>query len=182
MRLIVIGLVLAAMASAPVLAQTPIVQVYFDEQFTAAGDCPSDAPGTVIDTLYVYAVNFDMFFTAIDFSISYPPQITWFGDTPANGGLMLGTTISGAAIAWTLPQNGFAPVQICQVIMVWQCDACVGNENSEIVVGPYFNQTEVSFTRWPDNVLFTAIGMRSLICATVPVEETSWGKVKALYQ
>jgi len=182
MRIIVIGLVLMAMASAPVLAQTPIVQVYFDDQFTAASDCPPGPIGTVVDTLYVYAQNFNMFMSAIDFSVSYPPQVSWLADTPMNNGLMVGNTPGGAAIAWSLPQNGFAPVQVCRVLVTWQCDACIGNEDAEIVVGPYFNQTEVRATRWPDNVLFTAIGMRSLICATVPVESTSWGKVKALYQ
>ena len=70
---------------------------------------------------------------------------------------------------------------VCEVLVTWMCDACVGNENAELVVNPYFNQTDVQATRWPDNVLFTAIGMTSLVCATVPTEETSWGKVKALY-
>jgi hypothetical protein len=37
------------------------------------------------------------------------------------------------------------------------------------------------FVRYSDGALIDVIGMTSLVCAQVPVEETSWGKLKALY-
>jgi hypothetical protein len=181
MKTVAIVVALLVLASVPLAAQTPTVQVYFDENFSGSGDCPSAPPGTVLDTLYVYANNFNMFMSSIEFQIDYPAQLSWVADVPSQDALAIGTTPAGVALAWTIPQNAFEPFQMCQVLVTWQCDACAGLENTPLVVVGHPFSNQVRAVRWPDNTEIIAVGMTSLICAVVPVEETSWGRVKALY-
>jgi hypothetical protein len=183
MKTAVIALLLVTLAL-PAMAQGENFQVYFDDNYTqGAADCPGVG---VLDTLYVVANNLNMFFTAAEFSVSLPAQLTWLADIP-NTPLAIGNTQSGVAYSWTLPQNGFASYEICQILVTWNCDDCAGvvSPGWEVVVNrnlanpPAVTQPRV--TRYPDIVLIDVIGNTSLICAQVPVEETSWGKLKALY-
>jgi hypothetical protein len=185
----VLAVVLAAafvgLTAYGVQAQTPNIQFYFDVNTTMASmDCPGSG-GPVSG--YVVAANLGVFFSSIDYSISYPPSMTWVADAsvdPVNQ-LNIGTTPTGVASAWALPQNGFEPIKIMQVLFDWNCenlcaDALPGGD--PLVIQPYPGQTSIRYVRWPDNVVFEAVGMTSLVCpGAVPVEETNWGQVKALY-
>ena len=177
MRTAVIALVLVTMAL-PAMAQSENFQIYFDDTYNqAAADCPGVG---VLDTLYVVANNFNMWISAAEFAVSLPPQLQWIADMP-NTPLAIGNTQSGVAYSWQLPQNGFAPFEATRILVSWNCDDCVGAQNSPVVVIPHPVTTHARVSRFPDNVLVDGIGMTSLVCATVPVEETSWGKLKALY-
>jgi hypothetical protein len=175
------AIVFAIAVAGSAYAQTPNIQIYFDENFTEAGaNCPDTPPGTVIDTFFVVANNFNMWMSAIEFMIVYPSQISWLGDildTPTK----IGNSVTGISIAWTLPLNAFDNPVVLKVTFAWMCQGCVGSENAPIDVVANPNQGFLRAVRWPDNVPFDAIGMRSLICPTVPVEDTSWGQIKAMY-
>lgn len=159
-------------------AQTPHVVVFFDENWTqTTGVC--QGVGT-LDNLYVVAVNFNMFINAIEYGVSYPPSLTWIADIP-NTPLVIGNTPSGVATTWQLPQNGFDPLGVMEVLVSWNCDACGSNANDPIVVGPHPVTGFLRATRYPDNALVDGVGLTSLVCPVVPVEEKTWGGVKALY-
>jgi len=160
-------------------AQTPHVVVFFDEGYWTQTTSDCGGIGT-LDTLSVVAVGWNMFINAIEYSVSYPPSITWLADIPVTP-LNIGNTSSGVATSWSLPQNGFDPLGIMNVLVVWNCDVCSTHENDPIVVGPHPLTGYLRATRYPDNALIEGVGLTSLICPIVPVEEKTWGGVKALY-
>jgi hypothetical protein len=160
-------------------AQIPHVVVFFDEHWTQTTEvCPGAG---VFDTLYVVAINFDMWMSAIEYSIDYPPSVSWFADVP-NSPLNIGNTPGGVATTWNLPQNAFAPLGVMNVIVEWNFNDCgPPNAGNYITVKPHPVTTFLRAARWPDNVLFEGIGLASVVCPVVPVEEKTWGGVKALY-
>jgi len=180
MKLAVIAIVIVALGAAvPAAAQTPNVQIYFDANLTqASANCPGSV---VVDTAYVVAQNFGMWMAAIEYSISYPTQMTWLADSPTNSGLVIGTSPAGIAIAWPTPLQAFGPAVVQTFTFLWTCTDCTGLSNTPLVVGNSPVSGAVDAVRWPDNVLVNAIGMTSLICSTVPTQDTSWGRIKALY-
>jgi hypothetical protein len=159
-------------------AQTPHVVVFFDEHWTQTTEVCQGAG--VFDTLFVVAVNFDMWMSAIEYSVDYPPSVNWFADVP-NTPLNIGNTPGGVASTWSLPQNAFAPLGVMNVVVQWTCDDCSLNQGDEITVRPHPLTGFIRAARWPDNVLFEGVGLTSLVCPVVPVEEKTWGGVKALY-
>jgi len=168
----------------PAMAQTENFQVYFDDLYQeGAADCPGMG---VLDTLYVVANNLNEFFTAAEFSVQLPAELLWVADLP-NTPLAIGNTQSGVAYSWSLPQDGFAPYELTRMLVTWNCNDCSGipSPGGQVVVTKNLaNPPAVlnpRFARHPDDVLIDVIGMTSLVCAQVPVEETSWGRVKALY-
>ncbi len=175
---LVSAIALMAMAMS-VNAQTPNVQVYFDENGSVtATDCPGGGMGTNT-VLTVIANNFGMFLTAIEYQIDYGPAFVFLGDQ-TNTPLVLGNSPSGISIAWALPQNAFDAFVTQQANVLWNCNDC-SNMNAPVRVQPHPVSGHVRATRWPDNVLVDGVGLTSLVCATVPVTETTWGKVKSLY-
>jgi hypothetical protein len=183
----VLAVVLAAafvsiMAIGAVAQPVPYVQFYFDRNMTmTAMDCPGTS--TDIQSGYIVAVNFNMLFTAIEYSVAYPPSMLYLADAPVNENqLNIGFSNTGISSAWSLPLLGFEPIRILEVLYQWSCDnGCYDPE--AIIVGANPISGLLQFTRFPDNILFEAIGMTSLVCpGVVPVEETSWGGIKALYK
>jgi hypothetical protein len=160
-------------------AQTPHVVVFFDEDFWTQTTEVCQGIGT-LDTLSVVAVGWNMFISAIEYSVSYPPSLIWLADLPVTQ-LNIGTTPSGVATTWGLPQNGFEPLGIMNVLVSWNCDDCTGYQNDPIVVGPHPLTGFLRVARYPDNELIEGVGLTSLVCPVVPVEEQTWGGVKALY-
>ena len=165
-------------------AQTPNVAIYFDKglQYQQA-DCPAAPIGTVFDTLYVVANNFGIWMNGIEFMICYPPQVMPLGDIPPPGALSLGSSAAGIGIVFPTPLEAFTQVIVLTVIFVWMCEGCgPENQNVPIIVCPYPGQPWVRAVDWPNLNIRVGVGMTALICATVPVQETTWGQIKALYQ
>ena len=159
-------------------AQTPNIQVYFDENGSqTATDCPA---GGGFDQLTVIANNWNMFMSAVEYRIDYGPSFVFFGDI-VDSPLVIGNSPAGISISWPLPQNAFDPFVVQRASVQWNCSDCAAT-NVPVQVLPNPASGKVQATRWPDNVLFEGVGLTSLVCATVPVAETTWGKVKSLYQ
>ena len=175
--------VLVLMASVVIVsAQTsPFVAVYFDRTFQTEAQDPCPGVG-VLDTLYVELVNADVFVTGVEFAVNYPPELTWLADLNTQP-VTVGTTPNGFSMGWADPQNGFGiALDVCQVMVIWNCDGCV-NTDVPIAVVPHPTSGTgfVAFTDFPGYNLFPAVGLTSLICATVPTQETTWGQIKSLY-
>ncbi len=179
---IVIAVVLVlALTSSLASAQIPNVMLFFDQYHSQGSkDCPPGTPGTIADSAYVVALNFNMWLTGIEYSVQYPTEMTWIGDVTGDA-LIIGDTPSGIAQVWGLPQNAFEPLQVAKILFLWNCNGCASHDVG-VVVAPHPYTGYLRATRYPDAAFFDAVGMTSLICATTPADESTWGKIKALYQ
>lgn len=180
--LLLIAIVFTIAITGSAYAQ-PNIMVFFDEDLTlGAANCPNAPLGTVPATLYVVANNFDAWITAVEFQIVYPPQLFFVGDQ-LDTDIVLGNTAAGITIGWSVPKNCYGGTVLAKANVIWFCNDCVGNQNAPIDVRAH-PQQGLQFAQavlWPDLTKFDIVGMRSLICATTPVEETTWGQIKALY-
>jgi hypothetical protein len=159
-------------------AQTPYIAVYFD---SGLSDLGMDCPGFMVDTLYVGGVNFNTMVTGTEFAITYPPAVLWMADLNVPP-VTIGQTINGISMGYGVPLNGFSPLELCRVIVFWNCDHCDQPyiENPiNVVAHPFtgfLGWTDLTFTERP------AVGLTSKVCPFAsPVEETTWGRVKSLY-
>lgn len=169
----------ALMATAVVVsAQTPFIAVYFDAGLsTQSKDCPGSMP----DVLYIAALNFNTFVVGAEFAVQYPSSMMWLGDSNLPP-VVVGNTQSGISMGFTSPQNGFFPIRLCTASILWLCTACDPQyQNGQVKVVANPNTGFLGYTDYPQINLIPAVGMTSLVCATVPAEETTWGQVKALY-
>ena len=174
------ALLIISLGTSIVSAQTPNVQVHFNEYFGQShlGQCPPDPLLTKIDSFYVVANNFNMWMSAIEYQINFPMQIVPLGDN--TGGLNIGSSSTGIATSWPFPINAFSPVLVNKVTFLYNCQLCF-TQDIPIVVVPHSVTGFIRAVRWPDNAVINGVGMTSLICPTVPAEETTWGNIKALY-
>ena len=193
--LVVVCAVAVCLGAATANAQTsvPFVQVYFDEGWSVTNPpaCPTEDPGTQTSTIYVVARNWNMWMQSIEYAIEYPPELVWLGDfvNPATQ-LELGdsptTSLSGGiAVTWRTRGNAFNPLLIQWATILWNCQGCA-TQNITLTVVKHPS------TVWPENWLVRAlespnfaeaqgIGMASVVCPIVPVDETTWGGIKAQY-
>lgn len=192
-------IVLLLAVTAPIVtAQVPYLQVYFDSDFTVAiEDCPGEPAGTVVDELYVVAHNFGAWISAVEFRLPLPPEMLWLGDVFNEGStgiqLWIGNTQEGIGVTWTLPENAFVPVLVCKVRFLWMCDECLPCHWVPLCFEVYPGSGRVRAVRWPDNQILEATSGSAYLCPNmcgppppcpelpIPVEETTWGAVKALY-
>jgi hypothetical protein len=174
------------------IAQVPNVQVYFDPAHTQTqAVCPGGAPfaGPPVN-LYVVMNNWNMNVTGVDFSISYPPELSWLGDNLPDPltSVLIGNSPTGIAIAYAncCAQDGFQAIEVLRPLVVYGVCECVpGGLPKPIVVGGYtpMGKTKPTAVRKEDFQEFDGLGMTSLICPDfIATEQSTWGQVKALYR
>lgn len=172
-------------------AQVPNIQIYFDDLLQETQAYCEDHFVGEVDQLYVVMNNFNMFVSTVEFAVDMSGvagYLLYLGDVHLPGSLFLGNSVLGAppgvTITYPLPQNGFAPFICMKIEVLWQCDACpqppVGN--FPITVIPHQGTGLIQAIEWQTFRQVQGVGMFSLVCPVgVSTEETSWGKVKALY-
>jgi hypothetical protein len=177
-----IAVAIVSFGSSATLAQVPNIQIYFDKSLTKTeANCPPAPIGTVFDTLHVVALNCNSRLSAAEFMIDYPDSfITFLGDIMVPGALQIGNSDTGISLGFPVPVDAHGPGVVLRVSFVWMCNDC-SRTNIPLDVLPHPTKGPVSVVTWPDLTQISAIGMRALICSTVPVEETSWGRIKSLY-
>jgi hypothetical protein len=178
------SLMLISMVALPnANAQTPSLLLYFDAALTEnSANCPSAPIGTVTQWVYLVLDGFDTRIKAIEFSIAYPSQITWMFDVDTVGGaLIIGDTAHGIAIAWPVPGGlqVMGPTMFMQSQIKWMCAGCT-QTNVPIPILPA-PDGELRAVQWPDDVIIPVTGVAAAICPAPPVEESTWGTIKALY-
>lgn len=174
------------LGAASASAQVPYVQAYFDELHTVTvlDQCPTEPIGR----LYIVAHNWGIFMSAIEYQIVYPPQITFLGDfIDEENILSIGQSPTGIALAWkNIPGLAFESLRLQEVSVAYTCTACNDQDITITVVKhPASDPTQPNYlVRAVDFWLseFWGVGMASVICPTVPVEEATWGGIKALYR
>jgi len=174
-------LVIAVLLATVIVANAqdvPFIGVYFDEYLNHMHRDFSGPLG--MDTWYIVGNNFNCWVGGMEFKIDYPSVVTWLADVDAPP-VTIGNTSTGFSTGFGLPRNGFEPVLICKVNVWWLTEGCPSNNIPVTVVQhPYTGY--LGGTDFPDYNLVPAVGMTSLICPSVPVEDTTWGGVKALYE
>jgi hypothetical protein len=171
------ALMLVILSFSSVSAQTPYIAAFFDPNLEQK-NCPGmNAP----DFLHVFLFNANQFVVGVDFAISYPTSILFQLDTGHTGNIFFGDTNTGLSMTWDIPRNGFFPVKIVDVFFLWNCIACELPDDPVVVVPNPFT-TDLAYVSWPDFALHPVVGQTALACATIANEETTWGKVKALYE
>jgi hypothetical protein len=197
---VLLSLILAATAGN---AQTPRLQIFFDDDLTVAGkNCPAAPIGTVLDSMFFVVQNFNGWLSALEFRIDYPDRIFWWTDRYPSNALTIGSSPNGVAIAWPHPFNAFGPAVVGMATFVWMCNSCMGGSSGAGCAGvssvicpvAYPSSGLIRAVRWPDQVLINAVAGGAAICPLacggvpqcpelpVPVEETTWGQIKAMYR
>lgn len=166
-------------------AQVPTVQPYWTGGQVILPECPvgGDDPvgNPMVGEFYVLAHNWDIWMTALEYQIVYPPGIMFPTDILASSEwLDLGSSATGLTISMPTPLGTWGDVLIETVRFLWNCNECdvpnqeirlQGHPHTGLVRAADLNQNEV-----------IGQGTSAWICFTTPVEETTWGKVKSLYE
>lgn len=176
-RSIVVAALLLVVCTGLSLAQTPTVRIYFDTGLTAQSkNCP---PGGGLDSMFVVAQAFGSLIGGLELAINFPGTMTWVADvgTPP---VTIGDSPTGISMGWPVPENAFGRFRAYMILFTWNCNGCGVTDDPAVVV-PRPSTGFVGAASFPTYQLISAVGMTSLVCATVPVEETTWGRVKALY-
>jgi len=156
-------------------AQTPIVQIVFDQDLVEQTHVCT--PSTM-DSAFVVAKNFNIWMVGIEFAIEYPASVSWIADTDTPE-LVIGTSPSGISMAWQTPKNAYDTLKIMKIL--YFCNSCP--DDTPIRVIPHPVSGYVRATEYPDLDYVYAIGWTSIFCPNlIPVENTTWGNVKSMYQ
>ena len=161
-------------------AQMPYISVYFD-QFLVQQTTVCSGVGA-IGTWYVAAKNFNTMLSGAEFAIQYPSAVTFLKDenTPP---VTFGNTASGISMGFPVAQKGAYPILLCTSQVLWNCDSCADqyvNNTVTVVANPHTGF--LGCTDYPWFNMIPCVGLTAYICPiVVPLEETTWGGVKALY-
>jgi hypothetical protein len=179
-------------------AQTPRVQVYFDAALT---QWQKDCPGFVVEPIYIVAEGFAEALMQIEYSITYPPAVAWLGDQGLSGSAV-GATPTGITHYWNTPADASGQLVLAQPLVYWECDECWPEFVLNLICPRAHPSTGFLRALAADNGLWISVeGSGAIICGTVvnspthgdfppvcepipsvPVETTTWGAVKELYQ
>lgn len=180
MKLPALSVLLVALFASFAAAQVPIVQVYLDsELLTIHRDCP---PFGTPDTLYVAASNFIQPILDIEYRVETYGNFALLGDFFPNGSSGLGTSGTGIRVAFGGPIDASGTVLVQSIVGGWFCNDDCGGGPLFITVQPHPESGKIQGTAWPDLTKIEATGGVNFLCGTVPVEPSTWGRIKALYR
>lgn len=137
--------------------------------------------------LYIYGLTINEFYTAVEFQLVLPPCLLPVGYTPGPGtSLVGGNPWTGVQQAFHPPLNGFFPGLdlwgTVSAICTGSCDDC-GYDQPVLLIGHPVSGLLQGTRDDPLRTKFPIVGLTTILCpAAIGVEETTWGKVKALYQ
>lgn len=175
-----IGLIILVMSVSLAAGQTPTLRIYFDLELTQGHQgCPDPPDSLLEDSLYVVAENFGTWFTAMEYQIQFPPEMILIEDD--TGGLNISNSAEGIATAWPTYLIGTERVVINKVKFMWNCQI---DPNGDIPI-PIVAHPQTGHIRgvsWWTHEFITAVGSSGWISQEeVPVEDTSWGRIKSIY-
>jgi hypothetical protein len=187
-------MLLAAVVPNDVDSQTPGVYLFYDNQYTdACQNCPDAPVGTVLDTIYVVLDGFSENLSSLQYSISYPPQITWLSDVQTSGNAV-GSSPLGIRHVWSSSLDATGTVLVAQVVIVYMCDNCVDPDATAMTcIDPHPETGLLLAKRSPDGLRIYPRGYGLVLCPSAPcepisrtsppspVEKSTWGRIKSLY-
>jgi hypothetical protein len=177
-----IVILLGSFYSSSLLAQTPTVQIYFDEALQVKHRrCPDAQPGTILDTLYIVAHNFNAQIIDIEYLFHTYGNMAYAGDLLPAGYTAIGFSVDGIVVSFPAPVYAGSTLLIQGVMFWWTCRGCPYPDYL-IWIEPHPMSGKVQATRWPDLGKIEGMGRYSWLCPVVPVEQKTWGGIKALYR
>ncbi len=118
---------------------------------------------------YVYGHHLPCYVDAVEFSIQLPPGIGW--TLPPEGILQIGNPLTGLAIAYWPPLNGFYPgynLMVTLHLFADQAGACLWKGgslvNAPIQVLPNPESGYLQCTCYPEHYLEQIVGLTSVLC------------------
>ena len=182
MKRIAIALLLLTFA-ATASAQVPTVGIYFNEELTWASR-PCQGTG-VLDTVYVGAKNFNMWVSTLEFRVQFGGlNMTPISEVMIGTALRLGTVYGpGTTITWPTPRFGWNSFIVEKIAVIWQCDDCATSSwDDAIDVVPHATTGNLEAVEYLTFQIVPASGIGAVACGLVATEETSWGRIKAMYK
>ena len=162
-------------------AQAPTVQVYLNENLTQIhrhGNCP---PFATIDTVYVVASGFSSPITDIEYRIDAYANFEFAVEQFPSGFSGLGLTAEGVKVSFGAAIDASDKVVVETIIGLWYCE-CGAPGFPYIEVLPHPASGKIQATRYPDTAKIEAVGGYNSLCGVLPTEQSTWGRVKALYR
>ncbi len=190
LRSIVLAFVLVTALSLPAFAQVPYIKVYADDTFSSTYHCGTQG---VLHEFIVVLHNVPDVVSAVDFTIQYPPTMTWIGDQLPDARyvskevITIGSSPTGIAVAWhnccmqAAPPG--EPLVVLRPLIMWTGNCNFGCDTIEVSGYAPLGKQKPSYVRASDFTEHDALGMFTAndYCG-VAVEPTTWGRVKALYR
>lgn len=189
---VLFGVVVLGVAFAPAaLAQVPNVALYTDKAFQEREieGCPEEPPGAILDTLYVVASGFNMAMASIEYRIDLSPQL-WFSGDIVPAGVAEGFSIDGIRISFATPADATGQLLVQKIEFIYGCQGCrdykhpISIMDVPLRVLPHPESGKIQAFRWPDMAAVEAVGLPAILCPRigVPIEGSTWGAIKSLYQ
>lgn len=187
--------VLICMSGAPASGQIAWIEVVIPG-CPPAGDCGC-AGEDVLDTLLVRATNLNMWLSTVEFAVYFGTNdlLMYLQDIHLDGCLHLGRSyadgpgglIDGVTITYPMPLNAYSPVVVMRILVLSTCDDCSDvhpNEPQVIAAVPHEGTGRIEVVRWPDYQVSELVGLSRLVCGEhlISTEESTWGRIKALYR
>jgi hypothetical protein len=174
-------------------AQVPNISVYFDDLLQDQQDACENHFAGEVGEIYVVMNNFNTMISTVEFGVDWGPGgLLLLGENHLPGAIFLGLAAGkqapspvqprGVTITYPIPHNAFGPF-ICMTFSVfWTCEECPPDDPQAISVVPHEGTGDIIGIEWQTFRIIDALGWTSLVCpGSVAAEETSWGRVKALY-
>ena len=179
-KLIVMTFAVLVICSTSAYGQDQIMAIYFNEGMYQIGE---NCLGVgVLDTLYVTAIRFGASIKEVHYKIVYPDQITWLMDFDVPAGTE-GNTVIGISEVFDEPIPAFGKTAVAKVLVQWECDGCEAWMDQHLpVLAPHPSVGALRVVTWPELEVVTPHIWGSWICPIIPVDESTWGKIKALYK
>ncbi len=181
-----------AMSATPASAQVPSLHVVFDDGLvTCEVNCPPGGMGT-LDTLYVVARNVFGPVSSISYRIDYGPSFVFLGDIFSPEVFFYGNSASGAHATYRTPANYSNPHIVQRVTVLWNCNDC-SSADSWVRPLPHPNFTDILAITQPSDVAVPLEPFPAFVCSVgprtcpyedepIPVFESTWGQIKAMYR
>jgi hypothetical protein len=119
--------------------------------------------------------------SSIEYRVDYPPELVFVQDSIDASYQVAGESWSGIVISFPSPLDAHEAVLLERVIFEWACIACETTDIRAVVV-PHPASGKIRAISWPDSEEVEAVGMTAIVCPLLPVENSTWGHVKALYR
>ena len=170
-----------------VIAAQPTMGVYFTYTPFNIYYSPAGVPDFFDG--YVYGHNIDCYLSAFEYQLVIGhPAIQLQGFTLLPGWINLGDPLIGISVSGYPPLDGWNPgynlLMTLHFLAVDQCILTGGTlVNVPLLIVPHPDTGIVGGTCWPDQIIFSFIGLTSVICPEgTATDEQSWGAIKSMME
>ncbi len=182
LRLSVLIFVLGTALSSPAAASTPTIATYYDANGSQIKNCDGS---TEFSDVHIVALNINAWVSAFRYKIEYPPPFIYldehsFFSDPVIGG----TSDTGIEISYPSPVYFGESQLIHRAGVIWVCGpgCLIANVYIAPVPFPGLTEIEVDVVQGETTTTLSMSASAAVLCPALPVQEQTWGKIKALYR